>query len=277
MDIYHLKNKYIIKLSLVLVFIFSLQCVASSMTIAENRTWLLQGEVEKNKTVIIKTERAALISKEAVIKSEIREIDVQTLKEIEATLETIPETEELIPQGVPVEVLAPPVQIIEQMPTVDNLSDEMRKTWGVKVTGTDQWNTLIERVSKEEGIDPIFIKCVMAIESGGYQQAHNTKNSNGTQDYGLMQVNTSWGSYFDYNKMLYDPEYAIRSGIQVVKCKIASAEKSGEEPTAFEILWRYNGKSAKGKRYAERVIKLYENLSGKTENEMVLTQKPKNA
>ncbi|OGO81833.1 MAG: hypothetical protein A2Y18_00485 [Clostridiales bacterium GWD2_32_19] len=276
MDIWHLKNKYIIKFMLVIVFIYSLQCAGSSMIIAENRTWLLKSEAQKNKTVNIQIQSQSLISKEAVIKSEIKEIDMQTLVEIE----TITETSALVPQAAPVEVVAPVAPVVPityQMPTASNLSDEMKAIWEKKVIGTDQWNTLIEKVSVEEGIDPIFVKCVMAIESGGYQQAHNTKNANGTQDYGLMQVNSSWGSYFDYDKMLYDPEYAIRSGIQVVRRKVILAEKSGVQPTVFEVLWRYNGKSARGKIYAERVTKLYNNLSGKTENELVLIKKTENA
>lgn len=159
-----------------------------------------------------------------------------------------------------------------KMPLYTDISPNLIKIWGTKVKGTDKWNNLIKKVSQEEGIDPIFVKCIMAIESSGKQSVIN-KNKNLTTDYGLMQVNTCWKSRFDYKRMLKDPEYAIRSGVKIIKYKIKDAVDNGNKPTVFEILWRYNGKSKKsnkGKNYALRLSKLYEDLSGKDMNQSVI-------
>ncbi|HBY19915.1 MAG: hypothetical protein A2Y24_06355 [Clostridiales bacterium GWE2_32_10] len=260
MEICQSKIYYGIKLSMVLAFIYAIHCVSSYTVIAEGRTWLVEREALKNKT--------------ATIKSEIEELDVETLKGLEEEAKPLEVITQVVEKPAPIIVKAEPtVVVIEStMPTANDLSYEVRQTWEKKIIGTDAWNDLIKKVSDEEGVDPIFVKCVMAVESGGYQQAHNTKNANGTQDYGLMQVNTSWGSYFDYGKMLVDPEYAIRSGIQVIKCKVNLSQKNGKTPTVHEVLWRYNGKNARGKNYADRVSKLYEDLSNKTRNEIVLVQ-----
>ncbi len=157
------------------------------------------------------------------------------------------------------------------MPTACEVSTE-NENMKVRIAGTDKWNDLIYKVSMEEEIDPVFVKCIMAIESAGNQNIINY-NKNNTTDYGLMQVNTCWGNRFDYNKMMSDPEYAIRSGIQVIKYKIDAAERAGNEPTAFEVAWRYNGYSDMGKRYANKFVTLYNDLNSKSENSIKLNNK----
>lgn len=135
--------------------------------------------------------------------------------------------------------------------------------WKDNIKGTDKWDALIIEISREKGIDPVFLKCIMAIESGGYQKTLNTKNKNGTHDYGLMQVNTSWGDRFDYSQMLSDPKYAISCGADVVLCKIARAKALGLKPTAFNVFWLYNGYSSQGKKYAKKVSVIYNAFESK--------------
>ncbi len=104
-----------------------------------------------------------------------------------------------------------------------------------RLAGTDRWNDIIYKVSKEEEIDPIFVKCVMAIESAGVPGLTSKMNKNGTYDYGLMQVNSSWSSSFDMSRILTDNEYAIRCGIKIIKRKIEAAERSGKDATVLEV------------------------------------------
>lgn len=150
--------------------------------------------------------------------------------------------------------------IVHNMPTCDDLPESLMSWYG-KIKGTDEWNELIFKVSKEEEVDPVFVKCIMAIESSGNPLAigHNT---NGTTDYGLMQVNSTWASSFDLDRILDDYEYAIRCGVKVIKRKIAAAESAKTEPTVHEVAWRYNGKSSKGEKYADKFAALYEGLTG---------------
>lgn len=143
------------------------------------------------------------------------------------------------------------------MPTALNVESEAYKN---RVAGTDKWNDLILKVSQEEEVDPIFVKCIMTLESAGDIDLVY-RNKNNTLDYGLMQVNSSWGSTFDFEEMLVNPEYAIRAGIKVIKIKIDSAIRNGKEPTIHEVAWRYNGYSKQGNLYANRFVALYDDLA----------------
>ncbi len=265
---------------MICVFILSLQCVNPIFSIAEGKAKEVVKSTLVSKTASIQSQietvEEQVVQQEPEVKTEdvvlqvpevgqnTKEVVVQKIRLQEKPREVVlqvPEASasaaaEMIPQGAP-------FAFVTVMPTAENLTPEIKATWGKKVAGTDQWNDLILKVSNEEGIDPVFVKCIMTIESGGYQQAYST-NSNGSHDHGLMQVNTIWGTYYDLDRMLYDPEYAIRCGIQVIKAKIVSATKAGDLPTASEIFWRYNGKNEKGKRYSEKIMKLYTDLSGKT-------------
>ena len=52
-----------------------------------------------------------------------------------------------------------------------------------RVAGTDKWNDLILKVSLEEDVDPIFVKCIMAVESAGDADlVHYNKNANSSLD-----------------------------------------------------------------------------------------------
>jgi len=156
------------------------------------------------------------------------------------------------------------------MPTYDTIECD-NSGYKHRVKGTDKWNDVILKVSKEENIDPIFVKCVMALESAGEAGIVN-HNSNNTSDYGLMQVNTGWGNSFDYSLMLSDPEYAIRSGIKVIKNKVDAALKNGKVPTVHEVAWRYNGYTERGNRYANKFVLLYEDMSKTDSNKSILME-----
>jgi len=161
------------------------------------------------------------------------------------------------------------LKMLYGMPTASSIvSMNNMQYWG-KIKGTDQWNDLILKISNEEKVDPVFVKCIMALESGGTPGVKSKQNSNGTYDYGLMQVNTSWGSNFDYNRMLVDNEYAIRCGILVIKRKIEMAECGKNGATVHEVAWRYCGYNSKGLQYANKLSSLYEELSGKPKTTLV--------
>lgn len=161
------------------------------------------------------------------------------------------------------------LKVLSNMPTAEDLTGEILRTYGARVRGTDKWNDIILKVSKEEEIDPVFVKVIMAIESAGEAGTKSKQNTNGTYDYGLMQVNSSWSSSFDLNRMLTDNEYAIRCGIKVIKRKIEASERSGKGGTVFDVAWRYNGYNNQGHRYAEKFAAIYENLSGMSSEQPV--------
>ena len=82
-----------------------------------------------------------------------------------------------------------------------------------------------------------------------------------------MQVASNYG--FDNERILNDARYAIECGIEIINRKILAAQNKGNAPTIYEIAWRYNSYNEAGKPYAEKASKLYEELTGKTRNELV--------
>lgn len=163
------------------------------------------------------------------------------------------------------------LKLICNMPTADDLNDTDASAFIGRVKGTDEWNEIIYKVSKEEEIDPIFVKCIMTKESGGTMGCKNY-NKNGTIDYGLMQVNSSSGyTQEELDRMLVDAEFAIRCGIKMIKRKIYAAEVNGQPATVFNVAWRYNGYSEKGHDYAVNFSKLYNALS-KMDSETTLVR-----
>ena len=201
----------------------------------------------------------ALLKRERIIRSEIIEVKVETKKEVKKVKPIV--KAEVIVKAIDIVVDVPKVVVTEDTDidteTIKYNMENIPKVWKSRLKGTDKWDSLIIKVGKEKGIDPIFLKCVMTIESGGSPRAINRTNKNGTVDYGLMQVNTGWGKQFDYNKMLSNPEYAISCGADVILCKMSTAKRIGLKQNAFNIFWLYNGYSAQGKRYATKVSKLY--------------------
>jgi len=165
------------------------------------------------------------------------------------------------------------------MPTVDEVSYEKwnqvfpDKSQGyirsmrARFKGTDKHNDLIVKVCLKYDIDPEFAKTIMIKESSGHNII-SKPNTNGSRDWGLMQVNDScWSNYnFDYQRMLEDEEYAIECGVICIVDKINYAKHLGLEPTAFNVLWLYNGYSEQGRRYAEEGIKVYNLMPNRDSN-----------
>ena len=72
---------------------------------------------------------------------------------------------------------------------------------------------LILSISAEYGVPSGFVQAIIQVESEFDCNAINRSNKNGTIDYGLMQLNSSW--FTDENWR--DPEVNLRAGIQPIK------------------------------------------------------------
>lgn len=72
---------------------------------------------------------------------------------------------------------------------------------------------LILSISAEYGVPSGFVQAIVKVESEFDCNAINRSNRNGTVDYGLMQLNSSW--FNDENWR--DPEVNLRAGIQHIK------------------------------------------------------------
>lgn len=149
----------------------------------------------------------------------------------------------------PAEVAPAPV-CASPMPTVANMDNpDNAKRFG-QVAGTDQWNDLIYSHCMARGIDPVFVKAIMTVESGG-----NVAAKNGSY-LGLYQVGKSFG--YDSSLMLSDPDYQTEAAIDVIESKIMTAYDLGCKANIYYVAKFYNGSES----YAKTVSRIYEDLNG---------------
>lgn len=96
----------------------------------------------------------------------------------------------------------------------DKIGD--REGIGSSIQGTDEWNEMMVKYGKKEGIDPLFLKTIMAIESGGGEKRTGPPLPNGDHAYGLFQIVPSKvGTKVDVNRLL-DGEYNMRKSIDIM-------------------------------------------------------------
>ena len=77
-----------------------------------------------------------------------------------------------------------------------------------------------EEAGLEYNINPVLLHVISKTESNLNQMAINT-NPNGTQDIGLMQINSSWvkSLNLDADLLLSDPCYNLKTGAEILsKC-----------------------------------------------------------
>lgn len=136
------------------------------------------------------------------------------------------------------------------MPTVADLDNPANEKKIGHVAGTDAWNDLIYSHCSARGIDPIFVKSIMAIESAGQIDAKNGSY------LGLYQVGKAFG--YDSTLMLSDADYQTEAALNVIETKIAAAIDLGIEPSVYYVAKFYNGSES----YAKTLARIYEDLNG---------------
>lgn len=82
--------------------------------------------------------------------------------------------------------------------------------------GTDKWNDAMIAVGRQKGIDPLFLKVIMAIESGGDEKALGPILNDGDRARGLFQlVPGRIGTDLDWNRLL-EGEYNLSKSVDVM-------------------------------------------------------------
>lgn len=130
-------------------------------------------------------------------------------------------------------------------------------------SGVGQWSDQIQQTAQSTGVDPNILATIMKMESDGDPNSRN-HNSNGTNDWGLMQINDSTiqDLGLDPDRVKNDPMYNLWAAAQEVKSKQDTAQRLGLDPNnPFNIFWLYNGYSDQGKRYAEKAMDTYNSIS----------------
>lgn len=110
-----------------------------------------------------------------------------------------------------------------------------RSGWGSSLAGTDKWNDLMVKVGKEKGIDPLFLKVIMAIESAGSEKAVGPPTQYG-QALGLFQIIPgAVDTPVDANRLLTG-EYNMRKAADIfLNEKANAAKRLGKKMSVVEM------------------------------------------
>ena len=139
------------------------------------------------------------------------------------------------------------------------------------ISSSDTWNPKCIEWGRKYNINPIFLKMVLGIESGG-QPGLLEKGGNGK---GLFQITPpNIDTPCDASRLL-DPEYNMEILSKVVHNEKVRQAKASKSPlTIHEIAWRYNGKSANGKCYADTFGELVDGCKRSRNESIFFTDSP---
>lgn len=119
---------------------------------------------------------------------------------------------------------------------------------------------MIYKEAEAQGVDPDIIVSIVEQESGFNPKAVSPKNSNGSRDHGLMQLNDKYHKL----KNPYDPMTNLRYGIKHFKGLL-----TGAKGDVRKALSNYNagaGATGKGRqqgnKYADKVLSIYDKYVG---------------
>jgi LysM repeat protein len=139
------------------------------------------------------------------------------------------------------------------------------------LTNVDKWDHLIMKAANDRGINPVFLKCITAMESNG----NIPTKPNAYNCYGIIQVqkNSANSSKYDWNRMLGTSEadllYQLNAGIDVVESKLTALKNLQKKypnsrwtnnPEIQMVANLYYGDDNNGKTYGESILQWYTGL-----------------
>jgi len=119
-------------------------------------------------------------------------------------------------------------------------------------------------IGRKYDIDPYLLKAISIVESGMDSGAKNI-NSNGTTDYGHMQINTIWVEELglDTNRLVSDPCYCTEAAAQILSRLFAQYGRH------WETVGRYHSfKSSKRNEYYWKVREVYVKIKNQKRKEV---------
>ena len=131
-----------------------------------------------------------------------------------------------------------------------------------KIDGMNKYDSIIESVCKREGVNPMLVKIIGAIESGGDAKAIGDMTKYG-RARGLLQIIPSIvGIKVDADK-LFDPEYNITMFCKAMKSeKMPMMKNRGLSTSVYYAAYFWYGYNANGKAYADSFAQMYEGFPG---------------
>lgn len=104
-----------------------------------------------------------------------------------------------------------------------------------KLAAPTAFRDLFERIGKEHGVDPDLLHAIAWHESNMNPQAVGPTNSNGTRDYGLMQINeANFAALGLDSSTALDPERSVRAAARLL------AQIQQKNASVFDQLAVYN-------------------------------------
>lgn len=133
---------------------------------------------------------------------------------------------------------------------------------------SNQYDFQFQSIGKEYNIDPLLLKTIAIKESGINPNVSDNKNSNGTIDVGMMQINSAdpqFNQLGGYDVLKNNPLASIRAAAETLVGKASMLKSIGQPVNNFNLLHAYNGWSEQGYNYALDAQKVYNSLGGSGE------------
>lgn len=131
--------------------------------------------------------------------------------------------------------------------------------------GTDKWNDKMIEIGKAKGIDPLFLKIIMAIESAGNENALGPWLNNGDRARGLFQLVPSMiGTDLDWNRLL-EGEYNMSKSADIfLNEKGDIAKRLGKKMSVAEMarFWVGYSETDYSYTYQKWAVGLYAGFGG---------------
>ena len=109
-----------------------------------------------------------------------------------------------------------------------------------RLQNTDRWDDLIVQVGNRNGVDPLMLKIIVMMESGGDP---NAVSSDGAGSMGLTQITPgNVGIYVD-TKQLFDPGYNLEMCCKILQGneKLGAVKRRGYSPSVKNMAHVWNG------------------------------------
>ena len=127
---------------------------------------------------------------------------------------------------------------------------EVTPKWNAAI---EKWSKAVDIAAKKWGVDAELIKAVINKESSGNLSAVN-RNTNGSVDAGLMQVNNKAHPEVDQAKLIRDATYSIDSGTKILAENIKAFPNDLTKAIAAYNVGQGGAKQGKGLGYAASVL-----------------------
>ncbi len=135
---------------------------------------------------------------------------------------------------------------------------------GSAIASTDKWNDLMVKVGKSKGIDPLFLKTIMTIESAGNEKAVGPPTIYG-QALGLFQIIPgAVGTAVDANRLLTG-EYNMKKAADIfLNEKGSTAKRLGKKMSVAEMAHFWFGylQTAEALAYRNLASTIYTGFGG---------------